>query len=331
MQHELRPDALAALVAGFRQSRIVLTAVELGIFTALKHGPRSADALAEELHTDRHATDRLLHALAALGLLVKEEGRFANTATAALHLVRGEKGYMGNIEHSNHLWDFWSHLTEAVRTGTVATRTELKERDREWGEAFIAAMHYRALVQAPGDVNLIDLHDVTRVLDVGGGSGAFAMAMARVKQDLKATVFDLPGIIPITRRYIEEAGLSHRIDTVAGDYLSDELPSGYDAVFLSAIIHSNAPDQNARLIRKCAGALNPGGCVIVQDFIMDDDRIHPSHGALFALNMLVATEQGDTFTETEVRSWMESAGLTDILRRDTPSGTTQIVGVKSLD
>ncbi|MFA6235565.1 MAG: methyltransferase, partial [Bacteroidota bacterium] len=312
------------------QSRIILTAVELGVFTALNDGPQSSAEIAAELGSNPRATDRLLNALTSMGLLRKQDGVFSNTATAALHLVRGEKQYMGNIEHSIHLWDFWSHLTEAVRFGSVATRTRLQERDDEWGEAFIAAMHYRALSQAPGDVNLIDFHDAARVLDVGGGSAAFAMAMIKVKQDLKATVFDLPAIIPITRRYIEDAGLAHRVDTIAGDYLVDDFPSGYDIVFLSAIVHSNAPEENAKLIRKCANALNPGGTVIVQDFIMEEDRVRPPHGALFALNMLVATERGDTFTEAEVSGWMEGAGLVDVLRRDTPSNSTQIVGRKPL-
>lgn len=331
MSHEMSPETLSGTVAGFRQSRIILTAVEVGIFDALRDGPRSSAEVASALAMHARATDRLMNALAAMGLLRKEEGRFSNTGTAERHLVRGAKTYMGNIEHSIHLWDFWSGLTEAVRTGTVASRTRLKDRDAEWGEAFIAAMHYRALAQAPGDVNLIDFHDATRVLDVGGGSGAFAMAMTRVKRDLSATVFDLPGIIPITRRYIEEAGLAQRIDTAAGDYLVDPLPAGYDIVFLSAIVHSNAPEENAHLIAKCAGALRPGGAVIVQDFIMDDDRVRPPFGALFALNMLVATEHGDTFTESEVRGWMEDAGLTDVTRRDTPSGAAQIVGHKHAD
>ncbi|MFZ1728541.1 MAG: class I SAM-dependent methyltransferase [Bacteroidota bacterium] len=328
MNHEMRPDELAATVAGFRQSRIILTAVELGIFTLLNDNPQTSLEIAQALGSHPRATDRLLNALTSMGLLRKQEAVFSNTTTASLHLVRGEKAYMGNIEHSIHLWDFWSSLTEAVRAGAVASHTKLEDRDDEWGEAFIAAMHYRALSQAPADVNLIDFHDAARVLDVGGGSGAFAMAMIKVKQDLRATVFDLPGIIPITRRYIEEAGLVHRIDTVAGDYLRDELPSGYDIVFLSAIVHSNSPDENRLLIRKCADALNPGGSVIVQDFIMEEDRIRPPHGALFALNMLVATDGGDTFTEAEVREWMEEVGLQDVLRRDTPSNTTQIIGRK---
>jgi hypothetical protein len=155
------------------------------------------------------------------------------------------------------------------------------------------------------------------------------MAMLKVKRDLRATVFDLPGIVPITQRYVEAAGLSARFDIVAGDYLSDELPAGHDIVFLSAIVHSNSFEENVALIAKCAHALNPGGTVIVQDFIMDEDRCTPEHGALFALNMLVATDGGDTYTEREVRQWMEAAGLVDIVRRDTPSGATQIVGRKT--
>jgi 2-polyprenyl-3-methyl-5-hydroxy-6-metoxy-1,4-benzoquinol methylase len=326
MPEEMRPDELAAIVNGYRQSRIVLTAVELGVFTELRDGARSAEQVANALNTQPRPTDRLLNALAAMGLLRKEEGRFSNTETSARHLVRGERGYMGNIEHGVHLWDYWSRLTDVVRSGIVEDRVRLAERGEEWHEAFMAAMHYRALAQAPGDVNLIDFHDAVRVLDVGGGTGVYSMAMMKVKQDLSATVFDLPGIVPITRRYVEEAGLSHRIDTVAGDYLVDVLPGGYDIVFLSAIVHSNSPEENTLLINKCAAAVNPGGRVIVQDFIMEEDRVFPPHGALFAINMLVATEAGDTYTEAEVRQWMEAAGLTDLTRHDTPSGATQVSG-----
>ena len=328
MPNEMRPDELAAVVSGFRQSRLILTAVELGVFTALRGGPRSSDDVASALGTQPRATDRLLNALVAVGLLIKEDGLFSNGETASRHLVRGEKAYMGNIEHSIHLWEYWSRLTEAVRSGAVADRVRLTDRGEEWREAFMSAMHYRALGQAPGDVNQIDFHDAVSVLDVGGGTGVYAMAMMKVKRDLRATVFDLPGIVPITRRYIDAAQLADRIDAVPGDYLRDELPAGFDIVFLSAIVHSNSFDENAGLIRKCAAACNPGGRVIVQDFIMDEDRVTPPHGALFAINMLVATEGGDTFTEAEVRQWMEEAGLTDVIRRDTPSGAAQVVGTK---
>ena len=152
------------------------------------------------------------------------------------------------------------------------------------------------------------------------------MAFVRAKAGLSAVVFDLPNVLPLTASYIERDGLSGQVSTVAGDYLRDDLGGGFDVVFLSAIIHSNSAGENAELIRKCARALRPGGCVVVQDFIMDEERVAPSHGAFFALNMLVGTEAGDTYTESEVSAWMIAAGLSGVSRQGTPFGTSQIVG-----
>jgi len=187
-------------------------------------------------------------------------------------------------------------------------------------------MHDRAVRQAPAVVAQIDLSSVTRVLDVGGGSGAYSMAFVRAKDGISATVFDLPDVLPLTRTYIQQEGLSERVNTVPGDYLKDGLGRDFDLVFLSAIIHSNSPSENAQLILKCARALRPGGCVVVQDFIMDEERLTPSHGAIFALNMLVGTESGDTYTEAEVSGWMTGAGLSGVSRQGTPFGTSQIAG-----
>jgi precorrin-6B methylase 2 len=175
-------------------------------------------------------------------------------------------------------------------------------------------------------VGKLHLEKVSRVLDVGGGSGAFAMAFAKAKPGINATVFDLPNVVPLTRRYIEAEGLSARVNTAVGDYNMDPLGKGYDLVFLSAIVHSNSPAQNLQLIEKCVEALNPGGQVVVLDFIMEENRTAPAHGAVFALNMLVGTEAGDTYTESEVREWMTKTGLSGINRVDTPFGTSMLIG-----
>jgi ubiquinone/menaquinone biosynthesis C-methylase UbiE len=174
----------------------------------------------------------------------------------------------------------------------------------------------------------MDLKDGMRVLDVGGGSGAFAVAFVRAGKGVTATVFDLPVVLPLTQKYVSAERLTDRIELVAGDYTRDELPGGYDLVFLSAIIHSNSPDQNRDLMRKCARALNPMGSLVVQDFIMDENRTVPPGGAFFALNMLVGTAAGDTYTESEIRDWMEEAGLSDIKRVETSFGSAQVNGRK---
>ena len=310
----------------FQQSRILLTAHELGLFTALGSGRHTSAGIASLIGTDHRATDRLMNALCAVGLLEKENGRFSNSPAARECLVKDSQGYLGGLMHTVHLWDTWTTLTEAVRRGTSVRLRTVEHKDEQWRSAFIAAMHDRAVRQAPAVVAQIDLSSVTRVLDVGGGSGAYSMAFVRAKDGISATVFDLPDVLPLTRTYIQQEGLSERVNTVPGDYLKDGLGRDFDLVFLSAIIHSNSPSENAQLILKCARALRPGGCVVVQDFIMDEERLTPSHGAIFALNMLVGTESGDTYTEAEVSGWMTGAGLSGVSRQGTPFGTSQIAG-----
>jgi len=324
--NELSRDDVRGIAYAFQGSRALLTAFELGVFTALGDGRRTSAEVALQIGTDPRATDRLMNALCALGILGKEDGRFFNTEAARETLLPGAAGDPGSLMHTVHLWDTWSTLTEAVRKGTSVLLPEVNERGRQWLTAFIAAMHDRASRQAPAVVSQMNLESVASVLDVGGGSGAYAMAFVRAKQGLRATIFDLPNVLPLTRSYIAREGLGHAVTTVEGDYLQDELPRGFDLVILTAIVHSNSPEENRALIAKCVRALNPGGMVAVQDFIMDDGRVHPAAGALFALNMLVGTGRGDTFTESEIASWMTAAGLSGVSRQGTPFGTAQIVG-----
>lgn len=302
-------EDIGYLSRSFQQSRVFLTAFELDIFTVLADFEKTSEEVAREIKADPRATDRILNALCTTGAITKSEGKFRNSKTASEYLVKGKPGYQAGIMHSVHLWDSWTHLTASVKNGGLERKSPVEKMENDWFEPFIAAMHGRAVHEAPSLVRLIDLADVTKVLDVGGGSGAYSMAFATAKKDILSTVFDLPNVIPLTRRYIEKAGLADRVNTVAGDYNTDELPSGYDLVFLSAIIHSNSPDQNIALFKKICRSLNPGGRLVVSDFIMEDDRTSPPFGAFFALNMIVNTASGDTYTRSEVKDWMKQAEM----------------------
>jgi 3-hydroxy-5-methyl-1-naphthoate 3-O-methyltransferase len=317
------------MASAFQTSRLLLTACELGMFDALDSGPMSSAEVAQVIRAEPRATDRLMNALCAVGLLEKTRGQFTNTPSAARWLVQGKRESLVNLFHMAHLWDTWSTLTDAVRAGGSPMVRPPKARDAAWLRAFIDAMHWRASQHAPHVIAALDLSGVSRVLDVGGGSGAYAMAFAQAKNDLQAVVFDLPGVVPLAQEYIARGDLSDRVRVVAGDYDVDALGNGFDIVFLSAILHGNNPERNRALLRKSASALVAGGRVIVQDFIMEDDRTAPAFGALFALNMLVGTDGGDTYTEFEVRQWMEATGLTDVVRQDTAFGTSLITGRKA--
>lgn len=321
-------EAIQRVARGFQFSRVLLTAVELDLFTAIANGAATSELVASECETDPRATNRLMNALVAMGLLEKTAGTFKNTAAAETYLVRDSENYMSGLHHTNHLWDTWSHLTDAAKTGTRVKTTARKRGDDEWEENFIEAMHARAKATADNLISLLDLKGVLRVLDVGGGSGVFTMAFLRASGDIRATVLDLPSVIERARLYIEREGLLGRVDLVPGDLHVTDLGTGYDVVFISAILHMLSPADCQSLISRAAAALNAGGQVVVSDFIMDDARLRPPQGTLFALNMLVATERGDSYTEAEIREWMAQAGLAQIKRIDTNGVNSLMIGRK---
>jgi SAM-dependent methyltransferase len=324
----MNPNAIREFAASFQRSRILLSGFELDVFTNVDESGTSSHQLASHLRLDEHACERLLNALASLGFLKKQNDLFFNTPESFTFLSKKSPDYLGGLMHTNHLWNTWSHLTEVVRTGKSAHPAEINERGQDWLFPFISAMHDRATRQAPQQVAQIDLSGIKRVLDIGGGSGAFSMEFARQKPGIEATVFDLPNVVPITRQFIDKEGFSGRIGTHAGDYTRDDLPEGFDMVFLSAIIHSNSLETNADLIKKCFHALNKNGRIVIQDWIMDNDRTQPVSGAIFAINMLVGTEAGDCFTEQEVKEMMTDAGFSNFSRKEFETGLSQVTGRK---
>ena len=323
------PGDFLEVVNAFRISRIILTAHELNLFTTIKDRSLTSAAAAKATGCDERATDRLMNALVPIGLLKKSGSLFSNTDFSTRFLIKGQPMYMGGIDHMVQLWKTWSTLTDAVRAGTsVAVKKPIGERDESWLGSFIAAMHSRAIQQAMEIAAVLDLSQTSSVLDIGGGSGAFTFQFIREKPSIRGTIFDLPNVIPITKQYISTEGFDQSVTTIAGDYLTDKFGNDYDLILLSAVIHINSPEENKDLLRKCAEALNPGGQLVILDHVMNDDRTGPAVGAIFALNMLVGTEKGDTCTEKEIKSWMQDAGLKMIRRRDTPQGSSMMIGIK---
>ncbi len=320
----MNPNSIRELASSFQRSRIFLSGFELDIFTSIEEAGTSSSQIAKKLQLDEHACERLMNALVSMDLLAKHDDIFFNTEESFAYLSKKSPDYLGGLMHSNHLWNTWSRLTEVVRTGVSAHRSEINERGEEWLFPFINAMHDRAKKQAPQQLSNIDLSGIKTVLDIGGGSGAYSMEFISEKPDIEATVFDLPNVVPITRKFLEKEGFSDRVKTQPGDYTTDELPAGFDLVFLSAIIHSNSYEVNQNLIKKCFNSLNKNGKIVIQDWIMNNDRTHPLFGAIFAINMLVGTEAGDCFTEHEVKEMLNSAGFKNISRKEFESGLSQM-------
>ena len=320
------PDDLNARIRGFQESRVVLTALELDLFTAVGGGA-GAEEVAAKLHTDPRATGMLLNALASLRLLVKEDGAFHNSPSAARYLAAGSRdNARPALLHTAHLWHRWSTLTDCVRAGTAVSHDEAAGRAQDWTEAFIAAMHRNASERAPLVVRAVGAEDVHRMLDVGGGSGAYSIAFAQANPALRADILDLATVEPIARRHILEAGVANRVNVRPGDLRSGPLGQGYDLVFVSAICHMLDPGKNLDLLRRCREALAPGGRVVIQDFILEPDKTAPRFAALFALNMLVGTRGGSSYSEPEYAGWLDEAGFQGIHYARLPGITGLMIG-----
>jgi SAM-dependent methyltransferase len=322
------PNTIREIASSFQKSRILLSGFELDIFTNIGESGITSNQIANNLHLDKHGCERLLNALVSLGFLKKQNDLFFNTPESFTFLSKKSPGYLGGLMHSNHLWNTWSNLTKVVRTGISANPSEINERGEEWLFPFINAMHDRAIKQAPQQLANIDLTEIKSILDIGGGSGAYSMEFVSKKPGIEASVFDLPNVIPITKKFIDKEGFGNKISTHTGDYTTDDLPKGFDLVFLSAVIHSNSLEINQNLIVKCFNSLNRKGKIVLQDWIMNNDRTKPTSGALFAINMLVGTEAGDCFTEQEVTEMLKTAGFKNISRIVFESGLSQMSAQK---
>ncbi|MEN8119739.1 MAG: methyltransferase [Bacteroidota bacterium] len=324
--NKLNQEELNNMINGFQKSRVILTAFELGIFTLLSNTKKSAKEIAKNRNIDTDPLERLMNALCSLELLEKKNEKFSNLPIAESFLVKGKPDFLSRIYHSINLWDSWSSLTQIVKTGTVPHQTQIIDKDEDWLRNFIGAMHNRAKKTAPGTVKKIDLDGVNSILDIGGGSGVFAMAFKTRKKELNVSVFDLPNVILLTKEHIEKEGFEGKIHTIAGDYLKDDIGTGYDLIFLSAIIHSNSFEKNQKLILKCASALNKNGRILIDDFIMNEDKTSPMRGAIFSINMLVGTKSGTTYSENEIKAWFDKANIRFISNEQTQFGTSQIIG-----
>ncbi len=307
------PEAVLTLARQFMESRILLTAAELNLFTPLAGKPSTAEELSGNLCCDPRALTILLDALAAMGLLEKQDGTYRTPAAAAPYLADASpRSVIPMILHAARLWESWSRLTPIVRGDNPPEDAAGAARDEEALRAFIGAMHVAGTSLAERIVAAVQPGPARNLLDVGGASGTYTAAFLNASPDMEATLFDRPEVIPMARERLSEAGVIGRVRLAAGDFSRGELPGGHDLALLSAIIHQNSPAENVELFGKVFRALVPGGRVVIRDHVMDPDRTRPRDGAIFAVNMLVNTEGGSTYTFGEIRAWLEEAGFANV-------------------
>jgi cyclopropane fatty-acyl-phospholipid synthase-like methyltransferase len=239
--------------------------------------------------------------------------------------VEGSKdNHRDGLLHTANIWHSWSTLTEVVHGGTRVAID--RSNAPEWTVNFIAGMQRNSRDRAPLVVKALGTDGVRRILDLGGGSGAYSIAFAKASPVVRCEILDLPEVVPLTSEYVSRAGVSAQVSLRAGDMLRGDFGSGYDVVMLNAICHMFSEEQNRDIFRRARKALAPNGRLVVQDFILNPDKTGPLQAALFSVNMLVGTDAGASYSEVEYTSWMKAAGFTEVSRVKLPGPSDLIVG-----
>lgn len=282
----------------YRASRVLQIANKIDIFTTLSDKEMSSDQLAQKCRTKPDLTERLLIACTAMGLLDKRENQYRNTELSKTYLVRGQKLYQGNIiAHSATVWNFWSNLENEIWLEPAPGDKEGQEHRN-----FIMGMHNIA-VAGRTDVFIenIDLSERTKLLDVGGGPGTYSIAACRRYPKLKAVVFDLPETIAIAKEVITKEGMKERVSTRAGNWDTDAFGENNYVVLLSNILHGSGSKAEMKL-KKAYDSMVGGGLLLVQDFLLNDEKTGPLIPALF--NMMVGA-----YSRGELLSLIKAAGF----------------------
>ena len=286
--------------------------VRLDVFSVIGDSPLDGVEIARRVGGDARGVTTLLDALAALGLLEKSASGYANSPDARAYLVRDSPTYVGfMVRHHANLVPSWHRLHEAALAGGPV-RARASHGDTTELEDFLMGMHGNSLGVAARAAREIDLGGRRRLLDLGGGPGTWAVQFALANPGLSATIFDLPTTRPFAERVIADAGVAGRIAFHCGDFTEDELPRGFDVAWLSHILHGEGPATCRAIIAKTVRALDPGGWILVHEFILDDERTSPLYPALFSLNMLAGTAEGRSYALSELSAMLEEAGVREL-------------------
>jgi len=326
----MTPAELLKLSGGYWSSCALHAGVSLDLFSHLTEEPRTAVEIARIIGGDQRGVAMLLNALAALELLEKNNNNYCATPFSTEYLSKKSERYLGHIIlHHHHLMTGWNRLDEAVRNGVPVEVSSSRVDDETIREHFQMGMFNMATQNAPTVVSAIDLSGRRRLLDLGGGPGTYAIHFCQHNPELQAVIYDLPTTRQFAERTVERFGLSERISFASGDIISDPIGSGFDVVWISQLLHSEGPQSAADVLKKAAQALEPGGLMLVQEFILDDSRTAPVFPALFSLNMLINTAAGQSYSQGELTDMMARAGVKEIKRLEVelPSGAGIMTGI----
>ena len=313
------------------KAQVLFVAIDMDVFTLTAGNGKSCKVIARKLRTDLRATEMILNALVSLEFLRKIGEVYRNTAISNRYLVKGSQLYQGDrIHHFHNMWDCWSKLNVAIKTGKPTAYDNAEEEvDEKRLREFIRAMHNIGVVQAGEICEELHLKKYRSLLDLAGGQGTYAVRFVKENPKMKAVVFDLPEVIKITREHIKESGMKGKVATKAGDCLKDSFGKElYDIVFVSNLLHIYKPGENRKILKKCWDSLLKKGIVVIQEFVLNSAKTQPLFGTLFSLNMLMGTHRGSSYSYVEMKEWLKDVGFKNIKKVNLDLDSGLIIGHK---
>jgi hypothetical protein len=331
------PEQIMQLGLGFWGSKVLLSAIELNLFSLLAKGPLDADALTANLGLHQRGARDFFDALVSLGMLERHDGKYSNTAETGLFLDRAKPSYIGGLlEMANaRLYGFWGSLTEGLKTGRPQNETktgatnpfEELYRDQQRLRGFLSAMTGISLPAASAMARKFPWADYKTFCDVGTAQGGLPVQIALTHQHLAGIGYDLPPVTPVLEEYVASFGLNQRLHFQEGIFFTDALPAT-DVLVMGHILHDWNMEEKRMLLSKAHAALPKRGALIVYEALIDDDRRQNAFGLLMSLNMLIETPGGFDYTAADCSRWMKEAGFGETRVQHLAGPDAMVVGIK---
>jgi ubiquinone/menaquinone biosynthesis C-methylase UbiE len=329
---EVKPDRIQQLWFAYAPPLMLEAAIRLKVFDVLDAGPKTVDQVASATGASTRGLRALMNGLTSLQFLSKKGDTYSLTPESNAFLVSGKAGFIGGMfKHTSQILPNWLKLVDAVKTGKPVKSVNQEGTGADFFREFVEDLFASGYAAAQALANSLDLksaHKPLRVLDIAAGSGVWSIAIAKKYPDAHVTVVDWPGVIPVCQKVTSRMGVADRFDYRPGDLLQLEFGGGYQVATLGHILHSEGEQRSRQLLKKVFAALAPGGTIAISEMIPNEDRAGPPHAMLFAINMLVHTDTGDTFTFSEMSRWLEEAGFTSPRKLEVPAPSPLVLATK---
>ncbi len=333
-KEQITPQRINQLAWGYAAPLILETAIRNNVFDLLSTGAKSADEVAKACGVPARGMRMILNALVAFNLAAKDhQGKFSNTPESDAFLVSSKPSFQGALfkQLSGAFIPKWLKLHEVVKTGKPAIEVNDQSQGTKFFEQLVVdifPMSYAPAKALADHLKVAGSTKPVKVLDIASGSGVWGIALAEKSKNVQVTAVDWAGVIPVTKRVTQKHGVGNQFNYIEGDINDVNLGSGYDFATLGHILHSEGEARSKKLLKRVFDALAPGGVIAIQEFLANDDRSGPPIAMIFALNMLINTDEGDTFTFPEISKWLEAVGFTNTRQLDAPGPSPLILATK---